>query len=126
MEKGSRGKFPIHDDIGRETDAQTFASPTQQTLPGGIYKFTCSIGLDIKRERQPRPYHTGQDHMVPITGNLLVRIPVRTAERTTRARAPSHSSSIHGQADATAAFESLVALGLVQHVRQGRPRESGI
>src|SRR5712691_2744143 len=37
MEKGSRGKFPIHDDVGRETDAQPFDSPTQQALPGGIF-----------------------------------------------------------------------------------------
>src|SRR5437016_347342 len=105
MEKGSRGKFPIHDNVGRETDAQPFDSPTQQTLPGGIFAVACSIGLDIKRERQPRPHNTGQDHMVPITGNLLVRIPVRTAERTTRARPPSHGSSIHGQTDAARSEE---------------------
>src|SRR6266853_232683 len=77
-------------------------------------------------ERQPQPHRAGQEHLAPIAHDLMVRITVGTTERATRASAPSDGGSIHGKADATAGFESLVALGLAQDARQGGPRESGI
>jgi len=51
MEKGSGGEFPIHDDVGCETNAEPCDNPTQQALPGGVFAIAWSIGLDIKRER---------------------------------------------------------------------------
>src|SRR5712692_11890683 len=110
MEKRSRGESPIHNDVGRETDAEPFDGPTQQTLPGGVFAIARSIRFDIKRERQPCPHHGGQDHMVPIAHDLMVRIAIRTTQWTTMAGAPSDGGSIHGQADAAAGFKSLVAL----------------
>src|SRR5229473_2092396 len=115
MEKRSRGESPIHNDVGRETDAEPFDGPTQQTLPGGVFAIARSIRFDVKRERQPRPHHGDQDHRVPIAHDLLVRITVGTTERTTRASAPSDGGS-----------ESLVSLCLAQGAPQGGPRESRI
>src|SRR5215469_18021112 len=51
---------------GRKTHAQMVYGPAQQTLPGGIFAIPGSVRLDIKRQRQPGPHHTGQDHMVLI------------------------------------------------------------
>ena len=65
--------------------------------------------------------------MVPIADNLLlVPLPVGATERATGVLAASDGRSIHGQADATAAFESLVALSLVQYARQGHSRDRWI
>src|SRR5713101_6414497 len=126
MEKRSRGESPIHNDVGRETDAEPFDGPTQQTLPDGVFAIARSIRFDVKRERQPRPHHGDQDHLVPIAHDLLVRITVGTTERTTRASAPSDGGSIHGQANATAGFKSLAALGGAKNMLQGCTPESGM
>src|SRR5215469_9933961 len=66
MEKWSSGESSIHHDVGRKTHAQMVNGPAQQTLPGGIFAIPGSVRLDIKRQRQPGPHHTGQDHMVLI------------------------------------------------------------
>src|SRR6266550_1673823 len=120
------GEFPVHDDVGGETDAQQLPSAAQQTLPGSVFAVPRSIWFNVKRERQPRPHHAGQDQVVPIAHDLVLGIAVGTAKQTSTASAPSDGGSIHGQADPAAGFECLVALGLVKDARQGGPCGSRI
>ena len=101
---------------------QAHPRATQQALPGRVFTVARSVGFDVHGQGEVATDHRRQDEVMAIAEDLSVGIAVGAAQGASRLSAPPGRGAVQGQTYETAALESLVALGAMEHCGQSDPR----
>ncbi|PYU21664.1 MAG: hypothetical protein DMG32_20010 [Acidobacteria bacterium] len=81
-----------------------------------------NCGFGVHGQGEVATNHGGHDEVMVITDDLSVGIAVGTAQGAFRLSPPPRRGAVQGEAQETAALESLVAFGTMEHRGQSGPR----